>query len=77
MLESIHRVLERPISTVTLVVGLGYLGYALTGFATLVPSTPVGVFVGTVTSVAVVGTIHAAVVATAYRRWSEPPATSS
>ncbi|MEY7847603.1 hypothetical protein AB7C87_00145 [Natrarchaeobius sp. A-rgal3] len=76
-LESVDRVLERPISAATLVVGLGYLSYAVTGVGTLVPSTTVGVFVGTVASVAVVGTIHAAVVVTAYRRWGEQTTNSS
>ncbi|RQG92555.1 hypothetical protein EA473_16230 [Natrarchaeobius chitinivorans] len=70
-LESLEYALANPSSTTILVVGLGYIGYALTGLGSLVSSTPLGLVVGTVASVTVAGTLDATIVATTYRRWTD------
>lgn len=68
--ESVAEARSRPVSVAALLVAVGYLGYAATGVAHLVPASDpaVPVAVGTIASVAVAGTVHAAVVAAAYRR---------
>ncbi|THE66339.1 hypothetical protein D8Y22_03465 [Salinadaptatus halalkaliphilus] len=62
----------RPVSIAGLLLGLGSLGYVLTGVGQIVPSSSLAVAVGTVVSVGIAGTVHAAVVVAAHRDIDRP-----
>ncbi|ELZ08971.1 hypothetical protein [Natrialba aegyptia] len=69
-IESAAYAVRRPLSVVALLLATGYLGTVLTGVFHGGPSPRIGVALGTFTSVAVGGTLHAIVVAAAYVCWS-------
>ncbi|ELY85064.1 hypothetical protein [Natrialba taiwanensis] len=70
VIESAVYAVRRPLSVVVLLLTTGYLGTVLTGVFHGGPSPRIGVALGTFTSVAVGGTLHAIVVAAAYICWS-------
>ncbi|ELZ00425.1 hypothetical protein [Natrialba asiatica] len=70
VIESGAYAVRRPFSVVALLLATGYLGTVLTGVFHGGPSPRIGVALGTFTSVAVGGTLHATVVAAAYVCWS-------
>lgn len=70
VLESLAYAGSRPFSSAGLVLCLGILAVLFTGVATIVSGVP-GLTAGTITSVAVTGTAHAAVVASIYEHGSE------
>ncbi|AEH38329.1 hypothetical protein [Halopiger xanaduensis] len=65
--ESVRFAADHPFSIPVLLLGVGYVGYALTGVAQFAPASPLGTAAGTVVSATVTGTAHALVVAASYR----------
>ncbi|EMA39870.1 hypothetical protein [Halobiforma nitratireducens] len=67
--ESLAYAGTRPFSSAGLVLSLGLLAAVVSAVSTPVPDPTVALAVGTIASVTVAGTGHAAVVATTYDRW--------
>lgn len=65
--ESLEYAVASPVAILAILVGLGYVGYALTGVSRLASSPAVGAALATVLSVTVAGTVHAVAVAALYR----------
>lgn len=70
-IESLEYAVASPGSILVMLVGLGYVGYALTGVSQLASSPIVGAALATVVSATVAGTVHAVAVATLYRVGSQ------
>lgn len=69
-IESLDYAVASPGAVLVLLVGLGYVGYALTGVSGLASPT-VGIGLATVVSATVAGTAHAVAVAALYRLGSQ------
>lgn len=65
--ESVGFAADHPFSIPVLLLGVGYLEYALTGLGRFAPSAAIGATAGTVVGVTVAGTAHALVVTASYR----------
>lgn len=70
-IESLDYAVASPGAILVLLVGLGYVGYALTGVSRLAPSPTVGATLATVLSATVTGTAHAVAVTALYRARSQ------
>ncbi|WP_226041265.1 hypothetical protein [Natrinema sp. DC36] len=66
-IESLDYAVASPGAILVMLVGLGYVGYALTGVSRLASSPTVGAALATVVSATVAGTAHAVAVAALYQ----------
>ncbi|ELY78229.1 hypothetical protein [Natrinema pallidum] len=67
VIESLDYAVASPGTILAILVGLGYVGYALTGVSRLASSTTVGATLAPVLSATVTGTAHAVAVTALYR----------